>query len=318
MRGGSARARGVCSVCKCARVCGFVRVCACTVCVWSCCCQSPAYMARTLLSARPACPYTPCTRACPPDPHRPCPPTGLLDGEQAWRKAARSGPLPGVTTALGGFRVCRSPAGAGHGAAHNGAGASAQHPTGRTRGLRPDPGHGAGVGPGDGDLGQVYVLDSPGVLAPALRDMGLGSGHGHGGQWGLPPKPGGGGKGGGGGGGPGGGRGARAQAWEQQGQEQPGDGGEATAARLAIAGLLPVDGRGGLVAEGRVLRHLVQVRAQSGTGVRACVCVCACACVRVCGWCICLWRGLRVQGQWKHSGGGCLLGANRLHSVWRK
>ncbi|PNW87998.1 hypothetical protein CHLRE_01g010150v5 [Chlamydomonas reinhardtii] len=184
---------------------------------------------------------------------------GLLDGEQAWRKAARSGPLPGVTTALGGFRVCRSPAGAGHGAAHNGAGASAQHPTGRTRGLRPDPGHGAGVGPGDGDLGQVYVLDSPGVLAPALRDMGLGSGHGHGGQWGLPPKPGGGGKGGGGGGGPGGGRGARAQAWEQQGQEQPGDGGEATAARLAIAGLLPVDGRGGLVAEGRVLRHLVQL-----------------------------------------------------------
>eukprot|EP00198_Chlamydomonas_reinhardtii_P010953 XP_001700290.1 predicted protein [Chlamydomonas reinhardtii] len=84
---------------------------------------------------------------------------GLLDGEQAWRKAARSGPLPGVTTALGGFRVCRSPAGAGHGAAHNGAGASAQHPTGRTRGLRPDPGHGAGVGPGDGDLGQLLMSD---------------------------------------------------------------------------------------------------------------------------------------------------------------
>ncbi|KAG2444279.1 hypothetical protein HXX76_001036 [Chlamydomonas incerta] len=153
---------------------------------------------------------------------------GLLDGEQAWRKTARAGPLPGVTTALGGFRVCRGQQGQAQG-----------------QGARPD----------DDTVGHVYVLDSPGVLAPALRDMGHGQL-----RPGLPPKPGGGGGAGGGAGGGGGGSGGRRGEGKRQlrGQER-GHGGEAAAARLAIAGLLPADGRGGVVEEGRVLRHLVQL-----------------------------------------------------------
>ncbi|GFR44946.1 hypothetical protein Agub_g6037, partial [Astrephomene gubernaculifera] len=51
---------------------------------------------------------------------------GLLEGEQAYNKTARAGPLPGVTLHMGGFKVCRSPL--------------------------------------------VYVLDTPGVLSPSLRD----------------------------------------------------------------------------------------------------------------------------------------------------
>lgn len=34
---------------------------------------------------------------------------GLLEGEQAYHKTAKAGPLPGVTQHLGGFKVCRSP-----------------------------------------------------------------------------------------------------------------------------------------------------------------------------------------------------------------
>ncbi|GIL93277.1 hypothetical protein Vretimale_19666 [Volvox reticuliferus] len=51
---------------------------------------------------------------------------GLLDGEHAFQRTARSGPLPGVTRQLGGFKVCHSPL--------------------------------------------LYVLDTPGVLPPALPD----------------------------------------------------------------------------------------------------------------------------------------------------
>ncbi|GLI65434.1 hypothetical protein VaNZ11_008799 [Volvox africanus] len=51
---------------------------------------------------------------------------GLLEGEHAFQRTARSGPLPGVTRQLGGFKVCRSPL--------------------------------------------LYVLDTPGVLPPALPD----------------------------------------------------------------------------------------------------------------------------------------------------
>ncbi|KXZ46391.1 hypothetical protein GPECTOR_44g67 [Gonium pectorale] len=50
----------------------------------------------------------------------------LLEGEQAFHKTARAGPLPGVATQVGGFKVCDEP--------------------------------------------QVYVLDTPGVLPPAIRD----------------------------------------------------------------------------------------------------------------------------------------------------
>ncbi|EFJ43669.1 hypothetical protein VOLCADRAFT_121416 [Volvox carteri f. nagariensis] len=54
---------------------------------------------------------------------------GLLEGDQAFQRTARSGPLPGVTRQLGGFKVCRSPL--------------------------------------------LYVLDTPGVLPPALPDEGV-------------------------------------------------------------------------------------------------------------------------------------------------
>ena len=35
--------------------------------------------------------------------------TGLLEGEQAYNKTAKAGPLPGVTTQLGGFKVGAAP-----------------------------------------------------------------------------------------------------------------------------------------------------------------------------------------------------------------
>ncbi|KXZ41893.1 hypothetical protein GPECTOR_250g621 [Gonium pectorale] len=83
----------------------------------------------------------------------------MLEGEQAFHKTARAGPLPGVTTQVGGFKVCDEP--------------------------------------------QVYVLDTPGVLPPAIRD----------------PR---------------------------------------VAERLALTGLIPAAGPGGME-EGALLRRLLQV-----------------------------------------------------------